>query len=410
MATPRLMTPPGQPAPRPNSIIVFDHADGLNAHRVARVLDVNESALAPRRRGRAVLEARRAGQAESVIYESLGVAVAHLNDREIERLQEAQGIRLVLANEERRLPSPVAGRAADGTEVRSTTWALTAMGIEPGYSPTGNGVRVAVLDTGLDVDHPDFVRAKWGANNAKNFVDDTGVLNIRDRNGHGTHCSGLIAGPITPRIGPRYGVAPGVDIIVGRVLDASGSGSDDRIIDAIDWAAHEAGARVVSLSLGTPRDVGAPHSPLYETLAFNLLHHDERGTLIIAAAGNDSLAGLPAPLRDPAACPSVVSVGAVDSSLEVAHFSCQGIGGCDLQLVAPGVDMLSAWKNSTYNTMSGTSTAAPCVTGIAALILETEPRLTAVELRSRLLTLARSIGGHDAYGHGLAQWSSRQSG
>ena len=409
MATARMFAPPGQPAPRPNSIIVFDQADGVNAHRVAQVLDVTESPGAPRRRDRAVLEATRAGHAESVVYESLGVAVAHLDVREIDQLQQTPGIKCVLANEQRRLPPRIAGHSADGQGDRSTTWALQAMGIEPGHTPTGRGVRVAVLDSGLDIGHPDFTRRRWDTGNARNFVDDTGPLNIGDVHGHGTHCVGLLAGPFRPQVGPRYAVAPDADVIVGRVIDATGLGSDDQILAAIDWAAREADARILTLSLGTSRKVSDAHSPLYETVAFNLLHHDARGTLVIAAAGNDSVPGIPAPVMNPAACPSVVAVGAIDADMGVAVFSCQGIGGCELQLVGPGVDIHSAWKNSTYVTQSGTSMATPCVAGVAALILEAEPELTAEGLRDRLVNGARTLGNSEAFGHGMAQWSSRRS-
>ena len=410
MATLSPVAPPGQPAPRPNSIIVFDHADGQNAHRVAQVLNVGESARAPRRRGRAVLQAGQVGQAESVVYESLGVAVAHLTNREIERLERAQGVRRVLANERRSLPTRVAGHAEAGRGDRSTTWALQAMKVEPGHTPTGRGVKVAVLDTGLDVTHPDFARFRWGPANARNFVDETGIGNIADPHGHGTHCSGLVAGPFKPLLGPRYAVAPEADMIVGRVLDASGVGSDDRILDALDWAVREAGARVLNLSLGSPRALDDPESVLYETVAFNLLHHDARGALLIAAAGNDSVPGDPALLRNPASCASVVAVGAIDSRLNAASFSCRGGDGCELQLVGPGVDILSAWKDDTYVTLSGTSMAAPCATGIAALMLEADPTLTAVDLRTLMLGHARALGDAETFGYGLVQWSSSRLG
>ena len=211
---------------------------------------------------------------------------------------------------------PLPRTAARFEDTATMTWGLQAIGVTSPSALTGRGVRVAVLDTGIDLGHADFA-GRIQANNTRSFVEGQAV---QDGNGHGTHCCGTIAGPLTSVAGRRYGVAPNVELFVGKVLSNQGSGFDDQIIAGIEWAATS-GARVISMSLGSARGVGDAFSPLYERVAERLLRENP-GVLLIAAAGNDSNRPFfTRPVGNPAACPSIMGVAAVDADLRIAPFS-----------------------------------------------------------------------------------------
>ncbi|CAM3124478.1 S8 family serine peptidase [Saccharomonospora xinjiangensis] len=256
-----------------------------------------------------------------------------------------------------------AGSAHSALAESPLTWGLRAIGAGSGTA-TGAGVRVAVLDTGFTVDHPDFAEREV---ETRSFVEGE---DVGDGHGHGTHCIGTACGPRTPGEGPGYGVAPGAEIYAGKVLSNAGTGTDGDILAGIAWAVSS-GCAVVSLSLGSPTRPGEPHSETFETVARRAMR---RNTLIVAAAGNESdrAGGVLAPVSHPANCPSILAVGAVDASLAVANFSCGTVdpnGAVDL--VAPGVNVHSSWTlPEKYHSISGTSMATPHVAGVAALIAE----------------------------------------
>ena len=276
------------------------------------------------------------------------------------------------------------------------TWGLQATGtLSSSYS--GRGVRVAVLDTGIDRDHPDFAGRSIVA---QSFVPE---LSAEDANGHGTFCAGVACGPRAPRDAPRYGIAHAADLFVARVLDDTATGTDGNVLAGIDWAVRH-GCAVVSMSLGSPVFVGDSHPEVYEEVAARAL---AAGSLLIAPAGNSS--SRPdeiAPVDHPANCPSVVAVGAVDRSLALAPFSNGGLNpGADVDVVAPGIAISSAApRPSLYQTASGTSMAAPYVAGIAALLAEANPRARGAALKALLLktVLALPAPARDA-GAGLVQ-------
>src|SRR5207302_10269296 len=120
------------------------------------------------------------------------------------------------------------------------------------------------------------------------------------------------------------GIAPKAELLIGKVLNDLGSGYDDQILEGIQWAA-DAGARVISMSLGTPRAQGEPYSDPYEVVAENLLD-EEPGVIIVAAAGNESnRANLIAPVGNPAACPSILAIAAVDRDRQIGWVSCRQV-------------------------------------------------------------------------------------
>jgi subtilisin len=278
-----------------------------------------------------------------------------------------------------------------------TSWGLQATRIlSSRYS--GRGIRVAMLDTGFDLEHPDFSGRTIVA---QSFV--TG-LPVDDANGHGTHSAGIACGPQRPGQPPRYGIAFGADVYIAKVLDDDANGTDGGVLAGIDWAVRN-NCCVVSMSLGTPVALGDPHSQVYEQIAVRAL---AAGSLLIAPAGNGSQRpDRIAPVEHPANCPSILAVGAIDQSLAMAPFSNGGLNrdGGEVDLAAPGIAILSASPRPTlHQTGCGTSTAACFVAGIAALLAEANTAARGAALRSLLLqtSLALPVPARDV-GAGLVQ-------
>jgi subtilisin len=249
----------------------------------------------------------------------------------------------------------VAARFADTPQF---TWGLQATGMSTS-SRSGQGVSVAVLDTGFDLGHSDFAGRDI---TAQSFVSGEPP---QDGHGHGTHCVGTSCGPASPSGTRRYGIAYESNIFVGKVLSNQGSGTDSNILAGMSWAIAN-GCRVISMSLGA--DIRTV-SQAYETVGRRAL---DAGTLIVAAAGNNAKRrfGDPGFVGVPANSPSIMAVAAVDSGLDIATFSARStsVAGGQVDIAGPGVAVYSSWPMpKQYHTISGTSMATPHVAGIAAL-------------------------------------------
>jgi subtilisin family serine protease len=274
---------------------------------------------------------------------------------------------------------------------KAATWGIRAVNVLKSEL-TGKGVKMAVLDTGFDFTHPDF---EGRTIHRKSFVGRQAI----DKDGHGTHCVGIAGGGRKGKAGFRYGVAPGSKLYIGKILDDNGEGSDGLALAGIEWAL-EKGCRVISMSFGAEPEEG--HSPIFESVAQTVLANR---CLLVAATGNDSKRGRMAPVNHPANCPSVLAVGALTAGMKVAEFSCggsawrgEGVGGSgargggQVDLAAPGDEILSAKVGGGYVLDSGTSMAAPFVAGMAALLWERYPDAGAWEIWTRLMQQARRLG------------------
>ena len=268
------------------------------------------------------------------------------------------------------------------------TWGLQAIGASS--SPfTGRGVKVAVLDTGYDTSHPDFAGRVLVTESLVSGED------VNDWHGHGTHTAGTLSGPLKPAFGPRYGVASEAELHICKVLDNCGVGRDNDVLNGINWALTK-GCRVISMSLGAPSD-----KPL-ETYTFIGRRAREQNAIIIAAAGNAShrSQGGMSRTQSPANAETIFAVAALDAEQRVADFS----SGGKIEIAGPGVQVYSSYRCGGYRTLNGTSMAAPHVAGVAALLMEANPGMSADEIWELLLRSALRVDARrEDVGAGLVQ-------
>ena len=262
---------------------------------------------------------------------------------------------------------------------------------------TGNkDLVIAVIDTGVDYTHPDIAPNIWTNQaelNGKPGVDDDGngfiddihgynfdknIGDSKDDHGHGTHCSGTIAGRGDNGIGVT-GVVWQAKVMGVKFLSKDGGGSLEGAIKSIDYAT-KMGAKIMSNSWGG----GGFSQALKEVIETT----HKNGVLFVAAAGNetnnnDAKPSYPASYD----VPNVISVAAVDKNGKLASFS--NYGKRSVHVAAPGVDIVSTVINGKYDTYSGTSMATPHVSGIAALVWSEFPNMTNLELKDRILKTAQ---------------------
>ena len=263
-------------------------------------------------------------------------------------------------------------------------WALDQIGAPEVWNPsdgyngsTGQGVTVAVIDTGVDLDHPEFSgRIVAGYD----FVDNDTIAD--DGNGHGTHVAGTIAAA-RDDLGIT-GVAYDANIMPIRVLDDDGYGSTADIISGIRWAADN-GADVINLSLG-----GGP----FNQDEMNAVQYAQSlGSVVVMASGNDgaSMPGNPANY----ATYYGIAVGAVDSDGSIANFTNRAGSTIMDYVTAPGVNIYSTILNGDYGIYSGTSMAAPHVSGIAALLKSYNNQLTSSQIEQLISATSSNSRGNN---------------
>jgi len=332
---------------------------------------------------------------QALVFHNLGVAVVNAEQAQLEAVKATS-----LKGESNPIltiePERILFAAQEETTSASTvdeppaTWGLIATKVLDSQY-TGRGVKVAILDTGLDLNHPDFT--------GRTIVSQSFVQSedVQDGYGHGTLSTGTACGPRKPSQLPRYGVAYESDIYIGKVLEnQDAKGNDGVILQGIQWAL-ENGCQIISMSISGSVIVGQPFSQLYETLARRVL---EQGSIIIAAAGNNSernaaTGAIYKPTGYPANCPSIMAVAAVDSQLEIGWFSNRALNSSDgsgIDIAGPGVDVYSSRPMPTkYGKTSGTSIAVSHVSGIAALFAEAKPEARGKALWDLLTQTTRAL-------------------
>ncbi|SBT47226.1 Serine protease, subtilisin family [Micromonospora auratinigra] len=266
---------------------------------------------------------------------------------------------------------------------------------------TGKGVTVAVLDTGIDVTHPDLAGRVADSRNFSEMPDADDVV------GHGTHVASIIAGSGAASGGKYHGVAPDATLLSGKVCEEFGC-ADSAILAGMQWAAVEKKADVVNMSLGgwdTPEV--DPLEQAVQTLTA------QTGTLFVVAAGNDGADGS---VGSPATADAALAVGAVDRDDALAYFSSRGPRSGDDALkpdiTAPGVEIVAARAahgqigdpvGDKYVSLSGTSMATPHVAGSAALLAQQHPAWAAGQLKATLMASAKPHPEQTAYEQGAGR-------
>jgi subtilisin family serine protease len=321
-----------------------------------------------------------------------------------------------IAKPRKRPPAP----PADTPPAPELQWGVDRIDAEAVWDvegkTAGDGIVVAILDTGIMYDHPELGAAMWtntgetdgnGIDDDDNgyiddyygydFINDDG--DPKDDNGHGTHCAGITAAARGDLTGFDHdgvvGVAYDVKLMAVKVLDSGGSGSYSDIADGIRYAADN-GADVISMSLSGR----SGSDTLRDAIRYAI---DKNGVVVVAAAGNSGKRSARADtVQYPARYPEVIAVGATESDDDRATFSATGTG---LDIVAPGVGVWSTYNDGTWRSFSGTSMACPHVAGTVALVLaNSADPLTPYEMHSWLNQTAEHLGddGWDSlYGYGI---------
>lgn len=256
-------------------------------------------------------------------------------------------------------------------------------------SNQGEGIVIAVIDTGIDTDHPDL---KDQIIDGRNFTSDyDGDPNIfEDNNGHGTHVSGTIAASLDNE--GVVGVAPKAKILSLKALTGEGAGNYDWIINAINYAIEWRGpeqerVRVISMSLGGPEDVPEMHEAIQKAVSQDI-------SVVVAAGNEGDNSEDTFEYAYPGKYNEVIQVGAVDNNLALAPFTNTNE---EIDLVAPGVEVMSTYLGNKYASLSGTSMATPHIAGAVALLIilsekEFGRSLSEVEIYAQLIKRTLPLG------------------
>lgn len=294
------------------------------------------------------------------------------NQKEILRVDQDIEIRAHRIKDKKKKPQPP----------ETLSWGIERIFADLAWPSTkGAGIKLAILDTGIDLDHPDL------QNNIKgniNFIKPKKTGD--DDNGHGTHVAG-IAAAVDNDIGV-IGTGPEISLYAGKVLDKKGNGWLSDLIEALNWCVENR-IEVINMSFGSTTDNPSFHEAIINAYS--------AGILMVSSAGNNGSSG--GTIEFPAKYPEVIAVSAVDQFNQCASFSSFGP---EIELIAPGVNILSTYRNGSYAFMEGTSMASPFVSGTAALLmtspiqssydLDHDNRWDPVEVRLKLKETAENLG------------------
>ncbi|MFI6061963.1 S8 family serine peptidase [Streptomyces sp. NPDC051286] len=371
-----------------------------DAHRPAVPL-IATYAGAPGKAGKALKQAAPAGSVKADELPSANAVALHASKKKAATFWEAVDDDSAASTKAPQLADGIKklwlDRPVKATLDRSVPQIGAPSAWKAGYD--GTGTKVAVLDTGVDPNHPDLVgRVKT----MKNFTDDPDAV---DHHGHGTHVASTVAGSGAASGGKYKGVAPGADLYIGKVLNKAGVGLESGVIASMEWAVAES-ADVVNMSLGSdaPSDGTDPLSQAVNQLTAST------GALFVIAAGNEG--SDKSTVGSPGAADAALTVGAVSKSELLAGFSSRGPRKGDFavkpEITAPGVGIVAARAAGTamgtpvdanYTSASGTSMATPHMAGAAAILAQRHPDWTADRLKQVLVSTAKQ-GAYTAYQQG----------
>ena len=323
------------------------------------------------------------------VFHIIPAVVATLPEPAIEALSRNPNVKYIQPDYIRVYVDPVHVSGDPGPLVQELPWGVDRIDADLAWSTTkGTGVKVAIVDTGIDMDHPDLAaNIKGGTNTIAPKGRYKDPDNFDDDHGHGSHCAGIVAA--IDNSDGVIGVAPEAWLYGVKVLSRSGSGQTSDCIEGVQWCADNS-MDVISMSWGSTTYDQA----LYDACAAAWA----AGCVLVGAAGNS---GVESPDLYPAGYEPVMAISATDSSDSIASFSNYGT---EIELGAPGVYIYSTYKDGGYATMSGTSMACPHVSGVAALAIAAHPGYTNQQIRELLWNTAEDIGapGWDIYfGYGL---------
>jgi serine protease AprX len=256
----------------------------------------------------------------------------------------------------------------------------------------GTGIKVAVVDTGIDPAHPDFAGRIIAT---ASFIGGDSAV---DDNGHGTHVAGIVLGSGAKSNGKYVGVAPEANLYAAKVLDARGGGTMSGVMAGIEWAVLEQEVQIINLSLGS--DTSCDGTDALSTLCDEAVQ--QAGVVMCVAAGNAGPASRT--VGSPGCARYVITVGAINDSDQIASFSSRGPtadGRVKPDLVYPGVSIVAPQADGTsmgrvvepgYVAADGTSMATPHCAGVAALMLQANSELTAEQVKNQMVASAINLG------------------
>lgn len=247
------------------------------------------------------------------------------------------------------------------TSAQILGWEIKKLNVENQWKYSeGQDTKVAVIDTGCDLDHPDLINNLL---DGKNFIDKN--QSPQDDNGHGTHVSGTIAAE--NNLCGMVGVAPKAKIIPVKALNSKGNGNINSLVDSILWAADQK-VDFITMSLGSPY----PSEELEKAINYA----NTKGCIVFCAAGNS---GENSDIMYPAKYNKTISIGAIDENFCRTNFTCSGE---ELDFLSPGLNILSTVPDNGYAIMSGTSMSNPFAVGCACLLLSYNKKHNKYQLES----------------------------
>lgn len=310
-----------------------------------------------------------------------------------------------LSNKDKHIEQIYENKKHKLVSAQTNDWGFTTIGVPKTFTSgfRGNGINVAVIDSGVSSSHPDLTRSdgKSVVTTGTSFVSEFGDSSFADYNGHGTHVTGIIAAQDNT-IG-KVGISPNVNILAVKVLNSEGDGYLSDVLSGMEWAVNH-GAKVINMSLGFDQD-----EPSLKAMSDAVVN---AGVSLVVAAGNESDYGQDLTKNNvlyPAKYDASIAVGATNSSNTRAYFSSVGK---EVEVSAPGEDVTSTYLLGTYKKMSGTSMATPYVSGLMALYRQAFPTATAAQIRQLLIANTLDLGkkGRDVeFGYGLVQSFTKQN-